>query len=174
MDPAMVGSDPGTSHIVVHEPTVAARTEGRRALYPPPSPFDVGRLQVSELHSLHYEQLGKRGGKPVVVLHGGPGAGLSSRERRFHDPEVYHIVVLDQRGAGKSTPHACLEENTTWNLVADLEKLRAHLGIERWQVFGGSWGSTLALAYAQAHPFVVTELVMYGIFLCRLTEVQWL
>ncbi len=142
-------------------------------LYPPIEPFDSGRLSVSSLHTLYYEQCGNPRGKPVVVLHGGPGGGCNERMRQFFDPATYRIVLFDQRGAGRSTPHAELQENTTWHLVSDIERLRAELGIERWQVFGGSWGSTLALAYAQAHPERVTELVLRGIFLLRRAELEW-
>ena len=144
-----------------------------RDLYPSIEPFDSGRLQVSELHTLAYEQCGNPQGKPVVLLHGGPGGGCSPKMRRFHDPAHYRIVLFDQRGSGRSTPHAELRENTTWDLVADIERLRLHLGIERWQVFGGSWGSTLALAYAETHPQQVTELVLRGIFMLRRFELEW-
>jgi proline iminopeptidase len=144
-----------------------------RNLYPDLEPFDRGMLAVTPLHHLYYEQCGNPEGKPVVLLHGGPGAGCSPRMRRFHDPRKYRIVLLDQRGSGRSTPHAELEANTTWDLVGDIEKLRAHLGIERWQVFGGSWGSTLALAYAQKHPEQVSELVLRGIFMLRRWELEW-
>lgn len=144
-----------------------------RNLYPPNEPYDSGRLKVSDIHEIYYEQCGNAKGKPVVFLHGGPGGGLVPEYRQFHDPSAYHVVLFDQRGSGKSTPHASLEENTTWDLVADIEKLREHLGIEKWQVFGGSWGSTLALAYAETHPDRVTELVLRGIFLCRPNEIQW-
>ena len=145
----------------------------RRALYPEIEPFHRGTLQVSSLHCIYYEQSGNPEGKPVVFLHGGPGGGTDPKQRRFFDPDAYRIVLFDQRGCGKSTPHAELRENTTWDLVADIEKLRAHLGIERWQVFGGSWGSTLALAYAQTHPKRVSELVLRGIFLLRRSELLW-
>ena len=144
-----------------------------RTLYPEIEPFDVGRLQVDDRHSLYYEQCGNPQGKPVVMIHGGPGAGCNAQMRRFHDPAKYRIVLFDQRGAGRSTPHADLTDNTTWHLVEDIEKLRVHLGIERWQVFGGSWGSTLALAYAQKHPQAVTELVLRGIFMLRRWELEW-
>jgi proline iminopeptidase len=122
---------------------------------------------------MYYEQCGNPDGKPVVILHGGPGAGCGAKIRRFHDPRAYRIILLDQRGAGRSTPHADLVDNTTWTLVEDIEKLREHLGIDRWQVFGGSWGSTLALAYAEKHPERVTELVVRGIFLLRRWELEW-
>lgn len=145
----------------------------RTALYPPLKAFRTGFLQVSPLHRLYFEESGNPRGKPVVFLHGGPGGGTSPAMRRFFDPRRYRIVLFDQRGCGKSTPHASLVDNTTWHLVSDIEALRTHLGIERWQVFGGSWGSTLALAYAQKHPTRVTELVLRGIFLLRRTELEW-
>ncbi|HEY0431820.1 MAG TPA: prolyl aminopeptidase, partial [Pyrinomonadaceae bacterium] len=132
-----------------------------------------GRLKVSAIHEIYYEQVGNPNGKPAVFLHGGPGGGISPDYRRYFDPEIYRLVLFDQRGSGNSTPHASLEENTTWDLVADIERLREHLQIRHWQVFGGSWGSTLALAYAQTHPDRVTELVLRGIFLCRPKEIQW-
>jgi len=144
-----------------------------RTLYPEIEPFDSGMLAVDDRHTLYYEQCGNPDGKPVVLLHGGPGAGCSAKMRRFHDPRRYRIVLFDQRGSGRSTPHADLVDNTTWDLVADTERLRETLGIERWQVFGGSWGSTLALAYAQAHPQRVTELLLRGIFMLRRWELEW-
>ena len=144
-----------------------------RALYPSSRPFQKGRLRVSDLHELYYEQCGNPQGKPAVFLHGGPGGGVNAGMRRFFNPERYHIVLFDQRGCGASRPHAELRENTTWDLVGDIEKLRTHLGIERWLVFGGSWGSTLALAYAERHPERVTELVLRGIFLLRRSELEW-
>jgi proline iminopeptidase len=144
-----------------------------RELYPEIEPFDSGTLEVDARHRLYYEQCGNPDGKPVVLLHGGPGAGCSAKMRRFHDPARYRIVLFDQRGAGRSTPHADLVDNTTWDLVADIERLREQLGIERWQVFGGSWGSTLALAYAEAHRTRVTELVLRGIFMLRRWELEW-
>ncbi len=147
--------------------------QDRRSLYPSIQPYDEGRLPVSSLHNLHYEQCGNPHGKPVVFLHGGPGGGANGECRRFFDPERYRIVLFDQRGCGKSTPHAELTDNTTWDLVADIERLREHLGIDRWQVFGGSWGSTLALTYAQTHPDRVTELVLRGIFMLRRSEMEW-
>ena len=145
----------------------------RRTLYPEIESYATGQLQVSTLHALYYEQCGNPQGKPVVFLHGGPGGGCNARCRQFFDPAAYRIVLFDQRGCGRSTPHAELRENTTWDLLADIERLRAHLGIEQWQVFGGSWGSTLALAYAEAHPEHVTELVLRGIFLLRRWELEW-
>lgn len=144
-----------------------------RELYPPIEPYSSGFLKVSPLHTLYWEQSGNPSGHPVVFLHGGPGAGTSASNRRFFDPEFYRIVLFDQRGAGKSTPHACLEENTTWDLVNDIEKLREHLEIPEWQVFGGSWGSTLALAYSQSHPDKVTGIILRGIFLLRKKELDW-
>jgi proline iminopeptidase len=142
-------------------------------LYPPLEPYKTGRLRVSPVHELYFEESGNPQGKPVVFLHGGPGSGTDAKQRRFFDPKAYRIVLFDQRGCGKSTPHASLEDNTTWDLVADIEKLRSHLGIAKWQVFGGSWGSTLALAYAETHPKAVTELVLRGMFLLRKAEIDW-
>lgn len=144
-----------------------------RTLYPCIEPFDTGRLRVTDIHELYYEQSGNPEGKPAVFVHGGPGGGTDGGYRRFWDPAVYRIVLFDQRGCGQSTPHAELRENTTWDLVADMERLREHLGIEKWQVFGGSWGSTLALAYAETHPSRVTELVLRGIFMLRKKEIRW-
>jgi len=148
-------------------------TTALRTLYPDIEPYRTGRLRVSEVHDLYFEESGNPAGKPVVFLHGGPGFGSEPKQRRFFDPKAYRIVLFDQRGCGKSSPHASLVDNTTWDLVDDVEKLRAHLGIDRWQVFGGSWGSTLALAYAEAHPTRVTELVLRGIFLIRKQEIDW-
>jgi len=144
-----------------------------KTLYPPLEPFERGRLKVSPPHELYYEQCGNPHGEPAVFLHGGPGGGLIPAYRQFFDPENYRIVLFEQRGSGRSTPHACVEDNTTWDLVADIESLRERLGIDRWLVFGGSWGSTLALAYAQTHPDRVTALVLRGIFLCREKEIRW-
>src|SRR5690606_11864718 len=146
---------------------------GMRMLYPDIAPFDTGMLPVDGRHRLYYEQCGNPRGKPVVLLHGGPGGGCNTKMRCFHDPARYRIVLFDQRGAGRSTPHADLVDNTTWHLVDDIEALRRQLGIDRWQVFGGSWGSTLALAYAQKHPGQVTELVLRGIFMLRRWELEW-
>jgi proline iminopeptidase len=145
----------------------------RRELYPPLEPYRTGTLRVSAVHTLYFEESGNPAGKPVVFLHGGPGGGTDAKQRCFFDPKRYRIVLFDQRGCGKSTPHANLEDNTTWHLVSDIEALRAHLGIERWQVFGGSWGSTLALAYSERHPERVTELVLRGIFLLQERELRW-
>jgi proline iminopeptidase len=154
--------------------TMSANSASLRSFFPPLEPYHRGRLRVSALHELYYEECGNRFGKPVVILHGGPGGGLSPFLRRLHDPQGYRIILFDQRGCGASTPHASLEENTTWHLVSDMEVLRGHCGVERWQVFGGSWGSTLALAYAQTHPERVRELVLRGIFTLRHQEVRWL
>ena len=145
----------------------------RRTLYPPVAPYSTGRLQVDELHQLYFEESGNPDGKPVVFLHGGPGAGANAAARRFFDPARYRIVVFDQRGSGRSRPHASLQNNTLPHLLTDIEQLRARVGVERWQVFGGSWGSTLALAYAQEYPARVTELVLRGVFLLRPEEVAW-
>jgi proline iminopeptidase len=150
-----------------------ARAARLRALYPAIRPYRTGHLRVSRTHELYFEESGNPTAKPVVFLHGGPGGGTSPAMRRFFDPRRYRIVLFDQRGCGRSRPHASLVDNTTWHLVEDIEALRAHLGIERWQVFGGSWGSTLALAYAQQHPQRVTELVLRGIFLLRRSELAW-
>jgi proline iminopeptidase len=151
----------------------APKATAADGLYPTLRVNRTGRLKVSALHELYYEESGNPKGKPVVFLHGGPGGGTNPQMRRFFDPARYRIVMFDQRGCGKSTPHASLEENTTWDLVADTERLRELLGIERWQVFGGSWGSTLALAYAQKHPERVSELVLRGVFLLRRSELEW-
>lgn len=145
----------------------------RRTLYPAIEPYKTGRLKVSDVHELYWEESGNPDGKPAVFLHGGPGGGTDPKQRRFFDPAKYRIVLFDQRGCGKSTPHASLEDNTTWHLVSDIEALREHLGIDKWQVFGGSWGSTLALAYAERHPDRVSELVLRGIFLLRQSEIDW-
>lgn len=130
-------------------------------------------LRVSDIHEVYFEVSGAINGKPVIVCHGGPGGGSTPSMRRYFDPERYRVIVFDQRGCGRSTPHASLEDNTTWALISDMEMLREHLGVERWQVFGGSWGSTLALAYAQTHPDRVMELVLRGIFTLRREELLW-
>ncbi len=145
----------------------------RKTFYPEIHPFSRGRLKVSARHEIYFEECGNPRGKPAVVLHGGPGGGISPFLRKLHDPAAYRIIVFDQRGCGQSTPHAGLEENTTWDLVADIEKLRVHLGIERWQVVGGSWGATLALAYAETHADRVSELIVRGIFTVRKSEIDW-
>ena len=148
--------------------------ETRRTLYPPIEPTASGMLDAGSGHRLYYEECGSPHGKPVVFLHGGPGGGCNEGMRRFFNPDVYRIVLFDQRGCGRSEPHASLENNTTWDLVNDIEILRAALQIQRWQVFGGSWGSTLALAYAETHPEQVTELVLRGIFTMQRREIDWL
>lgn len=145
----------------------------RLDLYPALEPFETGRLKVSDVHDIYFEVSGNPKGKPVVVCHGGPGGGTTPSMRRYFDPARYRIVLFDQRGCGKSTPNAELDGNTTWDLVADMEKLRRQLDMEKWQVFGGSWGSTLALAYAETHPERVTELVLRGIFTLRRNELLW-
>jgi len=152
-------------------PATAARKPGD--FYPPIRPYDTGMLRVSPGHEIYYEQSGNPRGKPVVFLHGGPGGGTGPKMRQFFNPKRYRIVLFDQRGCGRSKPMASLVDNTTWHLVSDIEAIREKLGIERWQVFGGSWGSTLALAYAQKHPERCTELVLRGIFLLRRSELGW-
>jgi proline iminopeptidase len=143
-------------------------------LYPPIEPDRTGHLDVGDGHRIYWETSGTPDGKPVVVLHGGPGAGTSPTQRRHFDPAAYRIVLFDQRGSGRSTPFAATHANTTWHLVADMERLREHLGIDRWQLFGGSWGCALALAYAQTHPDRVSEIVLRGTFLLRPRELDWL
>jgi len=150
-------------------PDATARTD----LFPPIDPYGTGFLRLDDRHAMYWEQSGNPRGVPVIFLHGGPGAGATSAHRRFFDPYHYRIVVFDQRGAGRSTPHGAIEDNTTPILVADIERLRLHLGIDRWHVFGGSWGSTLALAYAQTHPERVRSLTLRGIFLGRKPELDW-
>ena len=150
-----------------------AKPQKLRGLYPPIEPYRTGRLAVTGGHEIYFEESGNPRGKPVVFVHGGPGGGTEPRMRRFFDPKRYRIVLFDQRGCGKSRPRGSLVENTTWHLVEDMERLRTHLGIERWQVFGGSWGSTLGLAYAQTHPERVTEMILRGIFLLRRWELEW-
>jgi proline iminopeptidase len=145
----------------------------RLTLYPPIEPHRTGMLDVGDGHAMYFEECGNPRGQPALLLHGGPGGGCNPTMRRFHDPEHYRIILFDQRGCGRSTPNASLEANTTWHLVADMERLRQALGIARWQVFGGSWGSTLALAYAQRHPDRVDSLVLRGIFLVRRAELEW-
>ncbi len=143
-----------------------------RDLYPPIEPKRIGYLEVDG-HEIYFEESGNLKGNPVIFLHGGPGSGTDPKHRRFFDPEKYRIILMDQRGCGKSRPHASLEKNTTWDLVNDIESLRENLGIDRWVVFGGSWGSTLALAYAESHPKNVKGLILRGIFLCREEELNW-
>jgi len=142
-------------------------------MYPDIEPYQTGTLKVSDIHTLYFELSGNQKGKPVVFLHGGPGGGTSGKDRTFFNPETYKIVLFDQRGSGKSTPSASLEENTTWDLVKDIERLREHLGIDKWHVFGGSWGSTLSLAYAQSHPDRVLSMVLRGIFTLRKAELNF-
>jgi proline iminopeptidase len=144
-----------------------------REFFPEIEPYKTHRLKVSPIHDLYVEEVGNPEGQPVVFLHGGPGGGLSKKHRRFFDPEHYRVILFDQRGSGQSTPHASLDENTTWHLVEDIEKIRKFLRINKWMVFGGSWGSTLAILYAEAYPEVVTALVLRGIFLCRPEEIEW-
>ena len=151
-----------------------AETAERRTLYPPIEPYASGMLDVGDGHSIYWERCGTPGGKPAVFLHGGPGSGCSEGQRRQFDPALYDVLLFDQRGCGRSRPFASLEANTTWHLVADIERLREMTGHEKWLVFGGSWGSTLSLAYAQTHPERVSELVLRGIFLGTRAEYDWL
>jgi proline iminopeptidase len=144
-----------------------------RQLFEESRPYKTHQLKVSKIHELNIEEFGNPDGQPALFLHGGPGGGLSKKHHRYFDPNHYRIILFDQRGAGKSTPFASLEENTTWDLVEDIEKIRKFLKIDRWLVFGGSWGSTLALAYAETHPEPVSALVLRGIFLCRREELLW-
>ena len=144
-----------------------------QGLYPAIEPYESGHLDVGDGHHVYYERCGKRGGKPVVFLHGGPGGGCSPEHRRLFDPARYDVLLFDQRGCGRSTPFASLEANTTWTLVADIERLRERIGAARWQVFGGSWGSTLALAYAQTHPERVSELILRGVYTVTQAELDW-
>lgn len=154
------------------------RTAGQKRtsgafLYPPIEPFDQRMVDVGDGHRLYVEQSGHPQGKPVVVLHGGPGGGCSPQMRRFFDPAHYRVILFDQRGCGLSRPHACVQANTTWHLVADIERIRGLLGIPSWTVFGGSWGATLALVYAQTHPDRVDHLVLRGVFLATKAELDW-
>lgn len=144
-----------------------------RTLYPPIAPYASGHLDVGDGHRIYWERVGTPGAKPAVFLHGGPGGGISPDHRRLFDPARYDVMLFDQRGCGRSTPHAGLDANTTWHLVADIERLRAMAGVEQWLVFGGSWGSTLALAYAQSHAARVSALVLRGIFTLRQREIDW-
>jgi proline iminopeptidase len=148
-------------------------TEPLRQLYPPIEPFATGLLDVGDGHRVYWERCGKRGGIPAVFLHGGPGGGCGPSHRRLFDPDRYDVLLFDQRGCGRSQPHAELEANTTWHLVADIERLRTMCGHDQWLVFGGSWGSTLSLAYAETHPERVSGLILRGIFLLRQAEVDW-
>lgn len=144
-----------------------------RTPYPPIEPYETGMMDVGDGHSIYYERCGRRGGKPAVFLHGGPGGGCNAEHRRLFDPEHYDVLLFDQRGCGRSTPHAELEANTTWHLVDDIERLRKLAGAEQWLVFGGSWGSTLALAYAEKHPERVSELILRGIYTLTQPELDW-
>jgi proline iminopeptidase len=144
-----------------------------RSHYPAIEPFETGFLDVGDGHSLYWERVGTKGAKPAVLLHGGPGGGITPGQRRLFNPERYDVLLFDQRGCGRSTPHASLDANTTWHLVADIEKLRRLVGVDKWLVFGGSWGSTLALAYAQTHPQHVSELVLRGIYTLTPAELAW-
>lgn len=148
-------------------------TEPIKEFFPEIEPFKTEFLKVSDIHNIYVEQCGNPKGKPIVFLHGGPGGGTYPDLRRYFDPQHYRIILFDQRGSGQSTPAAELKDNTTWDLVADIEKIRTHLNIENWHVFGGSWGSTLALAYAETHQTRVTGLILRGIFLCRPSELKW-
>ena len=142
-------------------------------LYPPIEPYNQGKLKVSDLHTIHYEESGNPDGKPVIFLHGGPGGGIAPMYRQYFDSQQWRIIIFAQRGCGQSTPYAELRENTTWDLVSDIEKLRQELNIEKWVVFGGSWGSTLALTYAQTHPDSCKGLILRGIFMLRTSEIRW-
>ncbi|MCK0207257.1 prolyl aminopeptidase [Starkeya koreensis] len=144
-----------------------------RSFYPEIEPFESGMLDVGDGHSIYWERVGTRGAKPAVFLHGGPGGGLMPNQRRLFDPARYDVILFDQRGCGRSTPYAELEANTTWHLVADIERLREKFGFGKWQVFGGSWGSTLALAYAEAHPERVSELILRGVYTVTRAELDW-
>jgi proline iminopeptidase len=147
--------------------------EKMRELYPPRTPYNQGKLKVSDLHTIHFEESGNPEGKPIVLLHGGPGGGCPPFYRQYFDPKQWRLVMFDQRGCGQSKPHAELQENTTWDLVNDIEKLREYLNIQQWVVFGGSWGSTLSLAYSQTHPDRCKGLILRGIFMLRQKEIRW-
>src|SRR4051794_29878809 len=174
-------SDPSAIQVLcIHSPCSALRVRPiasaampRGDLYPEIGPFETGYLPLTASHVMYWEQVGNPRGRPALFLHGGPGAGAGAVHRRFFDPEFWRVVIFDQRGAGRSRPLGSLEQNTTQDLVSDIETLRRHLGIERWLLFGGSWGSTLALAYAQAHPDRVVGSVLRGVFLGQPTEVDW-
>ncbi|MCO5157017.1 MAG: prolyl aminopeptidase [Aquamicrobium sp.] len=146
---------------------------GLRTLYPPIEPFEAGHLDVGDGHAIYWERVGTKGAKPAIFLHGGPGGGISPAHRRLFDPALYDVMLFDQRGCGRSTPHAELEANTTWHLVADIERLRQMMGVDKWLVFGGSWGSTLALAYGETHPGHVSEMVLRGIYTLTRAELDW-
>jgi proline iminopeptidase len=165
----------GVTPRTVHLPSISPNDvpKARRSLYPTIEPHTQGDLEVSSRHRIYYEVSGRKEGKAAVYLHGGPGAGSAPVHRQYFDPNAYRIVLFDQRGSGRSTPHADVEANTTWDLVEDMEKLRRHLGLESWLVCGGSWGSTLALAYAETHPEYVRQIVLRGIFMLREKELTW-
>ncbi|RYC17802.1 prolyl aminopeptidase [Ciceribacter ferrooxidans] len=148
-------------------------TNELRGFYPEIEPFETGFLDVGDGHSVYWERVGTKGAKPAVFLHGGPGGAISPTQRRLFDPALYDVILFDQRGCGKSTPNASIEANTTWHLVADIERLREMMGVETWLVFGGSWGSTLALAYAETHPERVSELVLRGVYTLTRAELDW-
>jgi proline iminopeptidase len=153
----------------MHGPTAPSR----RALYPETDPFNSGFLATGSPHDIYFEECGARDGKPCVVLHGGPGGAINPTMRRFFDPARWRMALFDQRGCGRSRPHSMLDQNTTWDLVADIERLRVRLGVEKWTVFGGSWGSTLALTYAVTHPERVEALILRGVFLLTRREIEW-
>ena len=144
------------------------------AQYPAIEPYNTDYIQVSSIHRVYYEEVGNPNGKPILFIHGGPGGKIMPKSRQYFDPDFYRIILFDQRGTGKSQPKCCLEENTTWHLVEDIEKIRKHLGIEKWAIFGGSWGSTLGLTYAISHPETVLAIILRGVFLTRPKEIQWL
>ena len=162
-----------TSENHLARPAAAPPSGLRRDLYPTIEPFQSEMLKVSPLHTIYFEQCGDPRGRAALALHGGPGGGMSPEMRRFFDPNRYRVVLMDQRGCGRSTPHADVRENTTWDLIADIERVRERLGVSKWLVFGGSWGSTLALAYAAKHPERVAGLVLRGIFLLTQREIDW-
>ena len=171
---AAAGAAASSSHRSnITQGELPSEAKPRTKLYPALEPYKVGDLQVDDTHALHYELSGNKEGKPVFVVHGGPGGGICSYYRSFFDPEAYHIVTFDQRGCGKSKPAACLKDNTTWHLVADIERLRKELGFDKIMLFGGSWGSCLSMAYGQKYPERVTEMVLRGIFTLRRSELQW-
>ena len=151
----------------------AMSAAGRRGLYPEVEPYDAGWLAAGKPHEIYFEECGAANGKPAIVLHGGPGGAINATMRRFFDPARWRVMLFDQRGCGKSRPNASLDDNTTWTLVEDIERLRKRAGVERWTVFGGSWGSTLALAYAITHPERVENLILRGVFLLTERELGW-
>ena len=153
--------------------TAKTPTRRNKKLFPPLAPYSSGFLPVDGLHNIYWEQSGNPGGVPILLLHGGPGAGSTPTHRRFFDPDYYRIIIFDQRGAGRSHPMGCLENNTTQDLVDDIEKLREYLGVKRWHIFGGSWGATLAMSYAARHPKNCISLILRGIFLCEQPEIDW-